>query len=127
MDGFVLTDAQWARMAPHGMGGPEDQGRTGGDNRLFVEAVLWIVRNGKGWPALPAEYGKWHSVYVRFRNWKKADVFKRMFNAVADDPTMEYAMPDDRIIHLPSQGQKRAKGLPARREPPRIRKLTPYW
>jgi hypothetical protein len=28
----------------------------------------------------------------RFRDWVKADVFKRMFDAVSDDPDMEYTM-----------------------------------
>jgi hypothetical protein len=42
MDRFVLTDAQWAKMEPHCLGKVSDPGRTGGDNRLFLEAVLWI-------------------------------------------------------------------------------------
>ena len=40
MDRFSLTDAQWAKMEQHCLGKPGDRGRTGGDNRLFVEAVL---------------------------------------------------------------------------------------
>ncbi|MET4368869.1 hypothetical protein ABIA99_001550, partial [Bradyrhizobium sp. LB12.1] len=40
MDRFVLTDAQWAKMEPHCLGKPGDPGRSGKDNRLFVEAVL---------------------------------------------------------------------------------------
>src|ERR1700736_1808578 len=37
MDRFVLTDAQWAKMEPHCLGKPSDPGRSGNDNRLFVE------------------------------------------------------------------------------------------
>jgi hypothetical protein len=36
MDRFVLTDAQWAKMAPHCLGKPTDPGRSGKDNRLWV-------------------------------------------------------------------------------------------
>jgi hypothetical protein len=36
---MALTDAQWAKMEPHRLGKPADPGRTGGDNRLFLEAV----------------------------------------------------------------------------------------
>jgi len=43
MERLVLTDAQWAKMAPHCLGKPSDPGRSGEDNRLFVEAVLWIA------------------------------------------------------------------------------------
>ena len=44
MDRFSLTDAQWEKMQPFGLGKPTDPGRTGSDGRLFVEAVLWIAR-----------------------------------------------------------------------------------
>ena len=46
MERFVLSDAQWAKMEPHCLGKPTDPGRSGSDNRRFVEAVLWIVRTG---------------------------------------------------------------------------------
>src|ERR1039457_2212587 len=49
MDRLVLTDAQWAKMEPHCLGKPSDPGRSGSNNRLFVEAVLWIARTGSPW------------------------------------------------------------------------------
>lgn len=97
---LVLGDAQWAKMAVHCMGKRGDQGRPGADNRRFVEAVLWIVRTGAPWRDLPAELGKWTSVASRFRAWVKADVFARLFEAVSDDPDMEYAMVDATIVHV---------------------------
>ena len=45
----VLTDAQWAVIAPHCLGRECDPGRTGPDPRRFVEAVLWISRTGCPW------------------------------------------------------------------------------
>jgi transposase len=86
-----LTDAQWAKMEPHCLGKPGDPGRSGKNNRLFVEAVLWIARTGSPWRDLPAAFGHWNSV-TRFRDWAKADVQKRLIGAVSDDPDMEYAM-----------------------------------
>ncbi len=44
MDRYGLTDAQWAKMEPHCLGKPTDPGRSGRNNRLFWEAVPWIVR-----------------------------------------------------------------------------------
>jgi transposase len=44
MDRFVLTDAQWAKMEPLCLGKPTDPGRSGSDNRMFLEAVLWIAQ-----------------------------------------------------------------------------------
>jgi transposase len=60
MDRFCLTDAQWAKMAPHCLGKPTDPGRTGMDGRLFLEAVLWIARTGALWRDLPLIFGKWN-------------------------------------------------------------------
>jgi transposase len=65
MDRFCLTDAQWAKMELHCLGKPSDPGRTGGDNRLFVEAVLWIARTGSPWQDLPSLFGKWNTVFQR--------------------------------------------------------------
>ena len=97
MDRFVLTDAQWAKMELHRLGKPGDPGRSGSDNRRFVEAVLWIVRTGSPWRDLPIMFGHWNTVFKRFRDWAKADVFKRLFDAVSDDLDMEYAMVDATI------------------------------
>jgi len=87
---LILTDAQWAKMEPHCLGKVGDPGRSGKDSRLLVEAVLWIARTGSPWRDLPPVFGKWNSVYVRFRDWTKAGVFQRLFEAVSDDPDLEY-------------------------------------
>ena len=114
MERFVLTDAQWAKMEPHCLGKPGDPGRSGGDNRLFLEAVLWIARTGSPWRDLPLHFGKWNTVYVRYRDWVRADVFKRLFDACSDDPDMEYAMVDATIVKVHRHGQGAKGGLKAR-------------
>jgi transposase len=114
MERFVLTDAQWAKMAPLCLGKPSDPGRSGGDNRLFVEAVLWIARTGSPWRDLPATFGRWNTVFKRFRDWVKADVFPRLFDAVSDEPDMEYAMVDATIVKVHRHGQGAKGGLRAR-------------
>jgi transposase len=121
MERRVLTDAQWAKMEPLCLGKPGDPGRSGKDNRLFVEAVLWIVRTGSPWRDLPPSFGHWNSVFTRFRDWVKADIFQRLFDAVSDDPAMEsddpdmeYAMVDATIVKVHRHGQG-AKGGPRAR------------
>jgi len=113
MDRFVVTDAQWAKMEPHCLGKPTDPGRSGRDNRLFVEAVLWIVRTGSPWRDLPAAFGKWNTVFKRYRDWVKAYVFVRLFGACSDEPDMEYAMVDATIVkvHRHGQGAKDPMGV----------------
>ena len=55
---YELTDAQWRRIEGLLAGKPGDPGRTGKDNRLFVNAVLWVLRSGARWSDLPERYGK---------------------------------------------------------------------
>ena len=114
MERFVLTDAQWAQMEPLCLGKPSDPGRSGTNNRLFVEAVLWIARTGSPWRDLPLRFGNWSTAYTRFRDWVKADVWKRLFDAVSDDPDMEYAMIDATIVKVHRHGQGAKGGLKAR-------------
>lgn len=83
-------------------------------NRLFVEAVLWIVRTGSPWRDLPEHFGKWNTVFKRFRDWVKADVFVRLFEAVSGEPDMEYAMVDATIVRVHRHGQGAKGGLRAR-------------
>jgi transposase len=114
MERFVLTDAQWARMEPHCLGKKSDPGRSGGDNRLFVEAVLWIARTGSPWRDLPPLFGKWNTVFKRYRDWVKADVFGHLFGAASDEPDMEYAMVDATIVKVHRHGQGAKGGLRGR-------------
>ena len=101
-------------MEPHCLGKAGDPGRSGADNRLFWEGVLWIVRRGSPWRDLPPWFGKWNSVYVRFRDWVKAAVFQRLFDACSDEPDMEYAMVDATIVKVHRHGQGAKGGLRAK-------------
>lgn len=110
----VLSDAQWAIIEPHCLGKKCDPGQTGGDPRLFMEAVLWIVRTGAQWRELPAEFGRWNSVFKRFRRWVKADVFYFLFRALASGADFEYTMIDGTIMKVHRSGQGAKGGLKAR-------------
>jgi len=110
----VLSDAQWAIIEPFSLGKKSDPGQTGRDPRLFMEAVLWIVRTGAQWRELPGEFGKWNSVFKRFRRWVKADTFYRMFKALSANADFEYAMIDGTIVKVHRSGQGAKGGLSAR-------------
>ncbi len=114
MERLVLTDAQWAKMAPHCLGKPSDPGRSGRDSRLFVEAVLRTARTGSSWRDLAAGFGRWNTVFKRFRDWGKADVFQRLFEARSDEPDLEVAMVDGTIVKVHRHGQGAKGGLKAR-------------
>jgi putative transposase len=56
---YELDDAQWGRIARLLPGKVGDPGRTGSDNRLFVNGCLWVLRSGAHWCDLPERYGRW--------------------------------------------------------------------
>src|SRR5215813_13161282 len=62
---YELTDAQWRRICDLLPGKVSDPGRTGADNRQFVNGVLWVLRSGARWHDLPERYGKWKTVHKR--------------------------------------------------------------
>jgi transposase len=105
---LALTDTQWARIARLVPGKPGDGGASGRDNRLFVDAVLWVARTGAPWRDLPAELGNWNSTWRRFDRWARAGVWERLFAALADDPDFEYVIIDATIVraHQHSAGGK---------------------
>ncbi len=111
---LILTDTQWRKMGPLCLGKPADPGRSGTNNRRFLEAILWIARTGSPWRDLLAYFGNWNTVFKRYRDWVKADVFKRIFDAVSDDPDMEYAMVDATIVKVHRHGQGAKGGLKIR-------------
>ncbi len=104
----TLNDAQWERIGPLLPGKAGDRGRSGVDNRLFVDAVLWLARGASPWRDLPPELGHWKSVYTRFRRWSRAGVWERLFKALSTDPDFEYVLVDATIskVHADATSQK---------------------
>ena len=68
MSRMVLDDEMWNRLKPLL---PKPKGRHGVNDRLFLEAVCWILRTGAPWRDLPPVYGSWKTVYNRYNNWSK--------------------------------------------------------
>src|ERR1700692_3583583 len=69
-----------------------DPGRSGDDNRLFVEGVLWVARTGAPWRDLPDEFGKWYTVYTRFWRWAQKDVWERIFKQLSEPDFGQFSL-----------------------------------
>lgn len=54
------------------------RGRPRVDDRLMLNAVLWILRSGAPWRDMPERFGPWSTVYQRFRDWRNRGTFERM-------------------------------------------------
>jgi transposase len=84
-------------------------GRPAGDNRLFVEAVLYRYRAGIPWRDLPERFGDFRVVHTRFSRWAASGVWKKVFEHLASDADNEYAMIDSTIVraHQHSAGARK--------------------
>jgi transposase len=100
---YELSEAQWLRIEALLPGKASDPGRTGGDNRLFVNGVLWALRSGAHWHDLPERYGKWKTVHTRFSRWAKAGVWERVFTVLTADRKNEYLMLDTTLVRAHQQ------------------------
>jgi transposase len=114
LDRTLLSDSQYEKIAPLLLGKSGDPGRTAADNRLFVEAVLWIVRTGAPWRDLPICFGSWNSAFRRFRRWSEKGIFEKIFNALSGDPDFEYVIIDGTIVRVHQHGAGAKGGLKIR-------------
>ena len=109
---YELSNEQWRRIKDLLPGKEGDPGRHGEDNRLFVNAVLWVLRSGARWCDLPERYGKWKSVHKRFTRWAENGVWERVFDNLTDDPDNQYLMLDTTLVRAHQQAAT-GKGGPA--------------
>ena len=110
---YEIDDAAWIRIAPLLKGKPSDAGRSSADNRLFINAVIWITRSGAAWRDLPQHYGKWNSVYQRFRRWAISGHWQVIFETL-QDPDLDWTMIDSTLVraHQQAAGQKKVPRKP---------------
>ena len=59
------------------------RGDKGRDDRKFLEALHYFSVHNITWRALPAEFGKWNSIWKRFWRLSQAGVFEAFFEALA--------------------------------------------
>lgn len=85
MHRYEIKDGDWDRIKEFLPGQVGHRGVTAKDNRLFMNAVLWIARTGAPWRDLPERYGPWSTVYSRFWRWRVAGIWDRVFAAVQQE------------------------------------------
>lgn len=75
---YSLTHAAYEKIRGY-LPKEKSTGRPGMDIRLFLDALIFIVREGCSWRSIPEKYGKWNSIYKKFRSWEDQDIFRKLY------------------------------------------------
>lgn len=89
-----ISDRVWELLEPHLPGRTGAWGGTAKDNRLFINAVFWILRTGAPWRDLPPDYGGWKNTHRRFCRWRDKGIWEALLEKLVTEPDHEWLMID---------------------------------
>jgi len=78
-----LTDSEWKSIRsflPAERSGKA--GRPWKPHRKVIDGILFVLHTGLPWEDLPSEFGKYKTIYNRFRRWVKSGLWQRLFEAL---------------------------------------------
>ena len=130
MSKYTLPAKQWPKIlafireCPHVYVGQE------ANCKLFIEAVVWVMRSGSQWRQLPNHYGKWNSVYKRFARWVEHGVWEHMHQHFTSDPDLASVIIDSTVVRAHScaagaQKKRRTSRASPRQKPGRVQHQSP--
>ena len=73
---YELRDEAWERIGP--LLPKQTRGGRWNDHRTTLNGIFWILNSGAQWRDMPERYGKWQSVYDRYRRWTREGLFDRI-------------------------------------------------
>src|SRR5215210_838817 len=105
-----MTDEDWAMVLEVFAAACSRRGDKGRNDRRFLEALHFFTLHNITWRALPAEFGRWNSVWKRFWRLSRAGVFEAFFEALAGLSRTAHLVPmfDSTVVraHVSAAGAK---------------------
>ncbi|MGI2299250.1 IS5 family transposase [Candidatus Cardinium hertigii] len=103
-----ISDKVWSILSPLLPGQQGGWGAVAKDNRLFINAVFWILRTGSPWRDLPSSYGDWKNTHRRFSRWRDNGIWERILDRLINNPDFKWLMIDSTYIkvHMHGTGAK---------------------
>ena len=80
-DRFWLTDAQFAKIAPHLPTNTRGKARV--DDRRVISGIIHVLKSGGRWVDAPDVYGPRKILYNRFVRWAAKGIWMALFQALA--------------------------------------------
>jgi len=110
----VLTDDEWAALKAALDHARSGRGRPFRDERATVEGVLWRLKNGPPWRAVPAEFGPWWRAAQLHKRWSRSGVWGRAFERLRDGgrPDLAAVMLDGTVVRAHPKAAGAKKGAP---------------
>ena len=95
-----ISDHVWELLEPHLPGREGSWGGQAKDNRLFINAVFWILRTGSPWRDLPPDLGDWKNTHRRFCRWRDKRIWEKLLENLVNEPGFEWLMIDTSHINV---------------------------
>ena len=73
---YELTDEAFGRIEP--LLPKQRPGGRWADHRIVLNGMFWILNSGAQWRDMPDRYGRWQTVYGRYRRWAREGLFDRI-------------------------------------------------
>ena len=106
-----MTDTDWGIVVAAFRAARSRRGEKGRDDRKFLEALHYFSVHNITWRALPAEFGKWNSVWKRFWRLSQVGVFEALLANLAELSGTAHLvqMVDSTIVRAPCLGSRRKR------------------
>ena len=107
-DHFWLTDAQFAKIAPHLPTNTRGKARV--DDRRVISGIIHVLKSGGRWVDAPDVYGPRKTLYNRFVRWAAKGIWMALFQALAQagGPPAHVLMDSSAVkAHRSAHGGKR--------------------
>ena len=73
-----LNDNQWGLIMPL-LPAHKSRGRPRADDRVTLNAILWVLRSGARWKDLPRRYGSRSTCHRRLQEWQELGVWEHIW------------------------------------------------
>ena len=73
---YELTDDGWEHIAA--LLPTQRRGGEWAEHRTVLNGVFWVLNSGAQWRGLPERYGKWETIYGRYRRCTREGLFSRI-------------------------------------------------